>query len=221
VFTPFNHFFMSPVLAQQPAPPAPAPQPAPPADLADIAGPVPIELAPAFPWTWVIISAVGVLVLAMIFILMRERTRKSRRLQNPTEKARYRLNQAEQEHLETEDCYQFSIRLADILRDYVTATTGLAMGRQTSPEFLQNLQGTDQIPQDARETIHQFLERSDAFKFAKIHGTREDNVQLLEQARLFVKQSSAVGSPEEPSDPQDPQSSQKSNTPNPPQPVHA
>jgi hypothetical protein len=176
--------------------PSPAPAPAQPAgsgeDLADIAGPVPIEPVSEFPWAWIALAGVGLLVLAAILILLWDRKRKTRRRANPVERARYHLHKAEKEYLEAEDCYHFSIRLADILRDYVLATTGLAMSRRTSPEFLQLLRQDNQIPEDAKETIRQFLERGDAFKFAHIEGTREDNAWLLEQARLFVKQTATA-----------------------------
>jgi hypothetical protein len=92
------------------------------------------------------------------------------------------------------------------------------MSRRTSPEFLQILQHDNQIPDDAKETIRQFLERSDAFKFAHIDGTREDNAWLLEQARQFVKQTAAARNAESEkpdADPPDP-GSDGNDTSNPP-----
>ena len=83
--------------------------------------------------------------------------------------------------------YQFSIRVSDILRRYVTEQHGLPVTRQTSVEFLNALAKTPQFSSDEKLLLEDFLNRCDLIKFARHEATSADSRLLLEEATRFVK----------------------------------
>ena len=82
--------------------------------------------------------------------------------------------------------YQFSIRVSDILRRYVTEQYQLPVTRQTSVEFLNALAATS-FTGDEQSLLTDFLNRCDLIKFARYDATREDSRLLLDEAERFVK----------------------------------
>ena len=83
--------------------------------------------------------------------------------------------------------YQFSIRVSDILRRYVTEQYRLPVTRQTSVEFLETLAQTSSFSEDERSLLSDFLNRCDLIKFARYEATTADSELLLEEATRFVK----------------------------------
>jgi hypothetical protein len=83
--------------------------------------------------------------------------------------------------------YQFSIRVSDILRRYVTEQYQLPVTRQTSVEFLNALAGSTTFSTDEQSLLGDFLNRCDLIKFARYDATREDSRLLLDEAERFVK----------------------------------
>lgn len=83
--------------------------------------------------------------------------------------------------------YQFSIRVSDILRRYVTEQYRLPVTRQTSVEFLEALAKASPFSEDERTLLGDFLNRCDLIKFARYEATTADSELLLEEATRFVK----------------------------------
>jgi hypothetical protein len=83
--------------------------------------------------------------------------------------------------------YQFSIRVSDILRRYVTEQYQLPVTRQTSVEFLNALAAASPFSGDEQSLLSDFLNRCDLIKFARYDATREDSRLLLDEAARFVK----------------------------------
>jgi len=83
--------------------------------------------------------------------------------------------------------YQFSIRVSDILRRYVTEQYQLPVTRQTSVEFLNALAATSPFSADEQSLLGDFLNRCDLIKFARYEATQEDSRLLLSEADRFVK----------------------------------
>ncbi len=83
--------------------------------------------------------------------------------------------------------YQFSIRVSDILRRYVTEQYQLPVTRQTSVEFLNALAAASPFSADEQSLLSDFLNRCDLIKFARYEATREDSRLLLDEAERFVK----------------------------------
>ena len=69
--------------------------------------------------------------------------------------------------------YQFSIRVSDILRKYVTQQYGLPATRQTSIEFLTALAKASPFSTEEKSLLEDFLNRCDLIKFARV---RSDNL---------------------------------------------
>ena len=83
--------------------------------------------------------------------------------------------------------YQFSIRVSDILRRYVTEQYQLPLTRQTSVEFLNALARRSEFSEDDKSLLEDFLNRCDLIKFARYEATTVDSQLLLEEAFRFVK----------------------------------
>ena len=87
----------------------------------------------------------------------------------------------------SDEPYQFSIRVSDILRQYVDAQYHLRATEQTSPEFLATVAGSTRFATEEKQLLAEFLERCDLIKFARIEASQEDSRALLAQAVRFVE----------------------------------
>jgi Domain of unknown function (DUF4381) len=136
---------------------------------------------------WMIFCAVAaVLLLAGLTIWLIKRWRnRPVVVPTPRQRALDLLARIETE-IEKLTPYQFSIRVSDILRRYVTEQYQLPVTRQTSVEFLNALAATS-FTGDEQMLLTDFLNRCDLIKFARYDATREDSRLLLDEAELFVK----------------------------------
>ncbi len=162
------------------------------ADIRDIAPPV--EVFPYPLWMVVAAAAVVALVLALaVWLLVRLLRRRPAPVPLPHEIALAALQLA-REQLSTLDPYAFSIRVSDILRDYLVAKFDLPARLQTSDEFLRTLENFAKFSSGTKLQLAQFLAKCDLIKFARINATRADSEALLDQALLFVKESAGIES---------------------------
>lgn len=136
---------------------------------------------------WMIFCAVaGVLLLAGLTIWLIKRWRNRPVIvPTPRQRALDLLARIETE-IEKLTPYQFSIRVSDILRRYVTEQYQLPVTRQTSVEFLNALAATS-FTGDEQMLLTDFLNRCDLIKFARYDATREDSRLLLDEAERFVQ----------------------------------
>jgi hypothetical protein len=150
----------------------------------DIAPPVDYSLLPP----WVIFAGVLVaLVLAgWLGWWIRRRWQRPGPQPSPRERTLELLDRISRE-IETLPPYQFSIRVSDILRRYVTDQYQLPVTRQTSVEFLAALTKASPFSEDEKSLLEDFLNRCDLIKFARYDATTEDSRLLLEEATRFVK----------------------------------
>jgi hypothetical protein len=150
----------------------------------DIAPPVDYSLIP--PWlvfviAFVVLSLIGLVVWWFV---------KRRKLELPPKAPReIALGELEQIRPEIQNMnpYQFSIRVSDILRRYVTQQYGVPATRQTSIEFLTAAAKAPSFSADDKSLLEDFLSRCDLIKFAKYEATTSDSEVLLEEAISFVK----------------------------------
>ena len=153
-------------------------------ELHDISPPVDYSLTPL----WVIYAAAFVL-LAMVglvgYFILRWRRRPKPEI-SPRTRALELLSRARGEIAQLNP-YQFSIRVSDILRRYVTEQYRLPVTRQTSVEFLETLANASPFSEDERSLLGDFLNRCDLIKFARYEATTADSELLLEEATRFVK----------------------------------
>jgi Domain of unknown function (DUF4381) len=137
---------------------------------------------------WMIFSAVaGTLLLAGLttWLIKRWRNRPVP-VVTPRHRALDLLARVETE-IDQLTPYQFSIRVSDILRRYVTEQYQLPVTRQTSVEFLNALAAASPFTGDEQSLLSDFLNRCDLIKFARYDATREDSRLLLDEAARFVK----------------------------------
>jgi hypothetical protein len=150
----------------------------------DITGPVDYFLLQP----WMIFCAVAGTLLFIgltIWLIKRWRNRPVA-MPSPRQRALDQLARIETE-IDKLTPYQFSIRVSDILRRYVTEQYQLPVTRQTSVEFLNALAAASPFSADEQTLLSDFLNRCDLIKFARYDATREDSRLLLDEAERFVK----------------------------------
>ncbi|HEV2842167.1 MAG TPA: DUF4381 family protein [Chthoniobacterales bacterium] len=152
--------------------------------LHDIAPPVDYSLVPA----WVTYGgALAALVLCVLLgMWIGRRSQRPKPQPSPRERTLELLDRISRE-IETLSPYQFSIRVSDILRRYVTDEYQLPVTRQTSVEFLAALTKASPFSEDEKSLLEDFLNRCDLIKFARYDATTEDSRLLLEEATRFVQ----------------------------------
>ena len=150
----------------------------------DIAPPVDYSLIP----TWVVFVATFftlTLIGAIVWLITRSR-KQPVPIKSARERALELLDRIEDE-IEMLSPYQFSIRVSDILRSYVTEQYKLPVTRQTSIEFLNIIKTASPFSEDEKELLKDFLDRCDLIKFARYEATTADSRLLLEEATRFLK----------------------------------
>jgi len=150
----------------------------------DIAPPVDYSLIPA--WLVFVIAFVVLSLLGLIMWWFAKRPKPELPPKAPREIALGELEQIRPE-IERMSPYQFSIRVSDILRRYVTQQYGLPATRQTSIEFLTAAAKAPSFSADDKSLLEDFLSRCDLIKFARYEATTSDSELLLEEAIRFVK----------------------------------
>ena len=150
----------------------------------DIAPPVDYSLIP--PWLVFVIAFVVLSLLGLVVWWLAKRRQPELPPKAPREIALEQLEQIRAE-IDRMSAYQFSIRVSDILRSYVTKQYGVPATRQTSIEFLTAAAKAPSFSVDDKSLLEDFLNRCDLIKFAKYEATTSDSELLLEEAVRFVK----------------------------------
>jgi hypothetical protein len=150
----------------------------------DIAPPVDYSLIP--PWLVFVIAFVALSLLGLVVWLFVRRRKPPAPPKLPREIALEELDRISGE-IEKMSPYQFSIRVSDILRKYMTHQYGLPATRQTSIEFLTALAKASPFSTDEKSLLEDFLNRCDLIKFARYEATASDSELLLQEAIRFVK----------------------------------
>src|ERR1700745_816455 len=122
----------------------------------DIAPPLDYSLIP--PWFVFVIVFVALSLLGLMAWLFAKHRKPPLPPKLPREIALEELDRIGGE-IERMSPYQFSIRVSDILRKYVTQQYGLPATRQTSIEFLTALAKTPGFSADEKSLLEDFLNR--------------------------------------------------------------
>ena len=150
----------------------------------EIEPPVDYSLTPRW-----IVFAIAFVVLSLAGLLiwwLRRRVKLAVPPRLPRQRALEELDSIEQ-LVDQLNPYEFSIRVSDILRSYVTEQYGLPVTRQTSVEFLERLARNPRFSGDEKTLLEDFLSRCDLIKFARYDATSADSRLLLDEAVRFVK----------------------------------
>jgi hypothetical protein len=153
-------------------------------ELHDIAPAVDYSLIP--PWLVFVIAFVALSLLGLVVWLFAKRRKPPVPPKLPRDLALEELEHISRE-IEGMSPYQFSIRVSDILRKYVTQQYGLPATRQTSIEFLTALAKASSFSTEEKTLLEDFLNRCDLIKFARYEATTSDSELLLQEAIRFVK----------------------------------
>lgn len=150
----------------------------------DIAPPVDYSLIP--PWMVFAGSFLALAILGLAGWLVWRWLRKPEPEQTPRGRALELLQRVRSEITQLNP-YEFSIRVSDILRQYVMQQYQLPVTRQTSVEFLESLASSAQFSEADKSLLGDFLTRCDLIKFARYNATVSDSELLLEEATRFVQ----------------------------------
>jgi Domain of unknown function (DUF4381) len=150
----------------------------------DIAPPVTYSLIPL--WVIFVASFIGLTIVGLLVWAIARRRKPAIPAKSPRERALEALDRMH-DQIANLDPYQFSIRVSDVLRHYVTEQYDLPVTRQTSVEFLERLRFKSPFSDDERTLLEDFLNRCDLIKFARYHATTADSQMLLEEATRFVQ----------------------------------
>ena len=150
----------------------------------EIAPPVDYSFIPT--WAFFLASFVALSLIGLIVWWLNRKPRPELPPKLPRDIALEELDRISGE-IETMNPYQFSIRVSDILRRYVTNQYALPVTRQTSVEFLTALAKSSPFSANEKSLLEDFLNRCDLIKFARYEATSADSRLLLEEAMRFVK----------------------------------
>lgn len=153
-------------------------------ELHDISPPVEYSLVPV----WLVFAGafVALTIIGLIGWLIYRRMRRPKPPESARTRALAQLHRARGDIAQVTP-YDFSIRVSDILRRYVTEQYHLPVTRQTSVEFLEALANASPFSDDERSLLGDFLNRCDLIKFARYEATIADSESLLEEATRFVE----------------------------------
>jgi Domain of unknown function (DUF4381) len=146
----------------------------------------PVDYSLLSPWVIFCGALVALVLCGLVGWWIRRRWQRPRPQPSPRERTLELLDRISRE-IETLSPYQFSIRVSDILRRYVTDQYQLPVTRQTSVEFLAALTKASPFSEDEKSLLEDFLNRCDLIKFARYDATAEDSRLLLEEATRFVQ----------------------------------
>jgi len=83
--------------------------------------------------------------------------------------------------------YRLTIECSWVLRKYIEARFKLRIVYQTTREFLGHAQTHSALSDEQRQSLGQYLKFCDMVKFARRGASREEMVQLVDYAVVFVK----------------------------------
>jgi hypothetical protein len=146
----------------------------------------PIDYSLISPWMVFVVVFVALSLFGLIVWLIARRRKPAPPPKPPREIALQELELISSK-IERVSPYQFSIRVSDILRKYVTQQYGVPATRQTSIEFLTAVAKASPFSQEETSLLEDFLNRCDLIKFARYEATTSDSKLLLDEAIRFVK----------------------------------
>jgi hypothetical protein len=139
------------------------------------------------PSLWLVAILATLLLVALVaYFLWPNPKPKAVRPPLPKEVARQRLGVAKS-RISSENGYDFSIEVSDILRSFIEQQFGIRAVRQTTIEFLGEASQNLHFDLAQQESLREFLVACDAIKFARVATGPADSEALFEQALAFVE----------------------------------
>jgi hypothetical protein len=148
----------------------------------------PVEIADYWLWLWI---ALGLLLLAAILFAVWKFWRAKAVAAPPAPpvpphlRARRRLEEALRL---IDDPKPFTVAVSDVIRQYLEERFNFHAPDRTTEEFLHELQGTDLLAFEQRESLGEFLTRCDMVKFARYEPVIEELQSMHEAALRLVRE---------------------------------
>jgi len=155
-------------------------------DIHDIAPPLAIPSG----WAWLWWMLVGLAIAAILFVIWKWwQKRRAQVPIIPPVPAHIRAKQKLQEALALITQPQpFIIAVSDAVRGYLEERFEFHAPERTTEEFLYELQGTDLLTRDQKESLGHFLQRCDLVKFAKYEPREPELRDLHDSAWRLVEE---------------------------------
>jgi len=185
---------MATIITNVPAPGAPA-MPSPAMDIRDIAPP--IEIPSGFAWVWWTAGALAIAVGAfLLWRLLRRQTEQIPTTPSLPAHVRAKMKLLEALGLIAQP-KPFVIVVSDTARLYLEERFNFRAPERTTEEFLHELQRTDLLTRDQKDSLGQFLESCDLVKFAKYEPTEGELRELHGSAVRLVEETQPPEAPVE------------------------
>lgn len=163
-------------------------------DIRDIAPP--IDIPSGLAWLWWGLAALTIVIAALLFRRW-WRQRAAQVAVVPAVPAHLRAKQKLQEALALiAQPKPFVIAVSDAARWYLEERFAFRAPERTTEEFLHELQRTDRLTRDQKESLGQFLMNCDLVKFAKyepgepeLRGLHASAIHLVEETEPVATQS--------------------------------
>jgi len=142
------------------------------------------------PWLW-LWWTIGILIFALaVFFLWRwwkhnQVAKKIERIIPPHERARKKLEAALRMISEPEP---FTVLVSDTIRVYLEERFNFHAPDRTTEEFLYELQNTELLTPDQKQTLGEFLSRCDLVKFARYEPTESELRELYDSANRLINE---------------------------------
>lgn len=159
--------------------------------LRDVKPPVPYP----FPWKTVLYFAIPLVLVTgaiITFIVLRKRKMLGVFELAPKARPAYEVALERLSNLQIPDAEDaprvkaFHIELSEIVRQYIEDMFKIPALEQITPEIIEGLR--DKISEPALGNLNEMLTLSDLVKFAKFLPPHSENVEALEDAKMFVQQ---------------------------------
>jgi hypothetical protein len=148
-------------------------------------------------WLWLVIGAVALTLVAVVVgLLLYFLLRKKPVVVPPPVPPHVRAKQKLKEALEfIAQPKPFCILVSDTLRFYLEERFKFHAPERTTEEFLHELQATDRLLPDQKESLGEFLKRCDLVKFARYEPREAELRELHDSAVRLVEETEPPPAP--------------------------
>ncbi len=162
----------------------------------------PVEIASG--WTWILWTLGALALLAVVWAAWRIwRNRRTPLQAPPVIPAHVRARQRLEDALALlNEPKRFCILVSDTIRVYLEERFQFHAPERTTEEFLIELQGTNLLTRDQKDSLGEFLECCDLVKFAKYEPGESELRGLHEAALRLVEETEPTPAPAPGSEPQ-------------------
>ncbi len=161
--------------------------------IADIENVVDMPSQSSYLFLWAGLAAAASVVIGLWIYLRREKIKKAVRIFKPAHEIAYeRLRVLVAEDLiKAGKLKEFYERISNILRHYIEDRFDLHAPERTTEEFLAEIQFSQVLASDDKESIGNFLKHCDLVKFAKYNPTTEQIQKTFDLVKEFIEKTKA------------------------------